>query len=85
MYLMKSKSEATIKKYKGLFKRWSDFAGRNDLHCIPTNCAELGLYLTELLESGASRNVVISSVYAVKFYNELEGHTLSIADPKIKG
>lgn len=70
-YLINSKSHGTCKTYYCYFQKWLKFANYNKLCAIPAQHIHVALYVTHLLDSGASSNVINASIYAIKWAHEL--------------
>jgi len=43
---------------------------------MPSSYFLFCLYISYMLDKGSSANTVLSSVYAIKLINEINGHTL---------
>ena len=74
-HLVESKSDNTSRNYFNSFKRWDHFISTQGFPSLPANPVHVALYLTHLLESGASCNSVNSAVYAIKWAHDLYGYT----------
>jgi len=83
-YLDRSRSTNTAKKYKLLFKKFSNFSQSIGIPALPTSPFQLALYITSLLEKDSSFGVISSSAYAVKWINEINGTNLDIKHPTVK-
>ena len=83
-YTGQSRAVKTLEKYKRLFKNWENFCSDRNLISIPSSPLNVALYLTKLMYEDKSHHVIIPSVYAIKYFNELKGFTLSIKQPYIK-
>ncbi|XP_068241428.1 integrase/recombinase xerD homolog [Palaemon carinicauda] len=76
-YLLSSKSDSTNKTYKFGFQRWKVFINGHERSEIPAQPVHVALYITHLLDSGASYSSVNSAVYSIKWMHEICGY----ADP----
>lgn len=83
-YTGQSRAQSTIKKYKKLFSDFEFFCQARNLTSIPASPINVALFLTKLMYEKKTHNVIIPSVYAIKYFNELKGHSLSIKEPYIK-
>ena len=70
-YVVNSRSDNTVKMYYGAFKRWEVFIQRHGFVALPAQPVHIALYLTYLLDSGASCNTLNSAVYSLKRVHEL--------------
>ena len=72
-HLMSSKSDSTVKKYFGNFKKWQDFCTRRGYTSLPAQPILIAVYLTELLDSGASHHAIGATIYSIKWAHEMNG------------
>ncbi|KAK3108944.1 hypothetical protein FSP39_019460 [Pinctada imbricata] len=72
-YLMQCRSNSTFCKYAGYFKKWEEFCRQKGFCPLPAEPVQFALYITSLLDAGASYSVLQSSKYAVKFMHSLHG------------
>jgi alpha-D-ribose 1-methylphosphonate 5-phosphate C-P lyase len=83
--LMKSsRSNSTEKKYSYAFKSWANFALQHNGSPIPSNPQLVAMYLTERIGLGASHQAIITIIYAVKWFNELQGLEFNHQHPFIR-
>ena len=83
-FLGLSKSDNTYKKYSALFKKWVEFCNDRNLVHLPASPLNVALFLTRLICDKKSKNVVIPTVYAIKYFHEKNGYNFSIKEPYIK-
>ena len=76
-HIVGSRSDNTSSSYVHAFKRWENFISAQDLPALPAHPIHVALYLTHILDSGASCNVVNQAVYAIKWAHNLNG----LSDP----
>lgn len=76
-YLISSKSENTVKKYYYSFKKWCDYSAIHNYVSVPAEHIHFAIYLTHLLDTGASVHTISSAVYAIKWAHDING----LADP----
>ena len=62
-FLLHSHSSNTNSKYFYSFKRWEQFISKEGGKYVPASPIHVALYLTHLLDKGASQSVVQSAVY----------------------
>ena len=74
-YLMTSKSDNTTKKYFAYFQKWKSFVAELGHSSLPAHPVHIALYLTSLLDKGASFSILSSTKYALKFVHEINGLT----------
>jgi integrase len=77
VHLVNSRSDNTNKVYLSAFKRWEKFIKSQGFPALPGNPVHVALYISHLLDSGASYNVVNVAVYYIKWAHDLNG----FADP----
>ena len=65
-YLLSSKSDSTNKAYKLGFQRWKTFINGHEQTEIPAQPVHVALYITHLLDSGASYSTVNNAIYSIK-------------------
>ena len=70
-FLTSSRSDNTTKSYFYSFKRWEDFITKEGLCALPAQPIHVALYLTHLLDKGASCNTLNSAVYSIKWVHNL--------------
>ncbi|CAG2234889.1 unnamed protein product [Mytilus edulis] len=66
-----SKSENTLKKYKGYFKRFKYWCLKYNLPFLPTTVCTVALYLNYLIQSGVSTAVLNAAYYSIKWEHDL--------------
>ena len=72
---MSSKSENTTKSYFSAFKRWENFITAQGQSALLASPIHVALYLTHLLQKGASQHTVNNAVYAIKWAHNCAGLT----------
>lgn len=80
-YMLHSKSDNTVKKYFSSFQKWKYFCIQKRYSIIPAEPIHIVLYLTNLLDSGASYNIISTAVYAIKWAHSMNG----LSDPTENG
>ena len=75
--ILSSKSDNTNRSYFNSFQRWENFIKPQGHSALPANPIHVALYLTHLLENGASHHPINSAVYAIKWAHCCVG----LADP----
>lgn len=73
-YLLSSKSDSTNKTYKHGFQRWKKFINDHGHSEIPAQPIHVALYITYLLDSGASYSTVNTTIYSIKWMHEISGY-----------
>ncbi|KAK3093741.1 hypothetical protein FSP39_019543 [Pinctada imbricata] len=68
-------SENTCKSYSNGFKKWQRFISAQGHSALPAHPVHIALYLTHLLDSGASSNTVNLAVYCIKWVHGLNGYS----------
>ena len=74
-YIVNSRSDNTAKSYFNAFKRWELFINSHGFNALPALPVHIALYLTHLLDTGATCNTVNSAVYGIKWVHELNNYT----------
>ena len=74
-HLLQSRSEGTVSKYFGAFRRWEAFIKAEGAQALPAEPIHVALYLTKLLDSSCSAGVVQSAVYEIKWAHKVRGAT----------
>ncbi|KAK3084634.1 hypothetical protein FSP39_016613 [Pinctada imbricata] len=74
-HLLCSRSENTCKSYSNGFKKWQRFISAQGHSALPAHPVHIALYLTHLLDSGASSNTVNLAVYCIKWVHGLNGYS----------
>ena len=82
--LFESKSGSTNKKYAHYFQKFKEFCLHRNLEPMPATTLNVALFLTKLISEEKSKHVVLPTVYAIKYFHELEGHSFDISTPYIK-
>ncbi|KAK3087671.1 hypothetical protein FSP39_008985 [Pinctada imbricata] len=72
-YLCLSKSENTRRKYYLAYVKWKQFISGKGHVDMPANPVHIAMYLTYLLDKGASFHVVSGAKYAIKWAHNLNG------------
>jgi hypothetical protein len=72
-HLVKSRSDGTVTKYFGAFRRWKEFISSQGGEALPAEPIHVALYLTKLLDSGSSHNTVQAALYGIKWAHKLRG------------
>ncbi|CAG2217404.1 unnamed protein product [Mytilus edulis] len=65
------KSENTLKKYKGYFKRFKYWCLKYNLPFLPTTVCTVAIYLNYLIQSGVSTAVLNAAYYSIKWEHDL--------------
>ena len=73
-FLMCSRSDGTTKSYMHSFNRWRKFILQHGHTDIPAQPVHIALYITHLLDNGASFSSVNSAIYSIKWMHEISGH-----------
>ncbi|KAK3107576.1 hypothetical protein FSP39_017560 [Pinctada imbricata] len=74
-HLLCSRSENTCKSYSNGFKKWQRVISVQGHSALPAHPVHIALYLTHLLDSGASSNTVNLAVYCIKWVHGLNGYS----------
>nr|XP_022336293.1 uncharacterized protein LOC111132768 [Crassostrea virginica] len=74
-YLLSSKSDSTNKAYRLGFQRWKTFINGHEQTEIPAQPVHVALYITHLLDSGASYSTVNNAIYSIKWMHEISGYS----------
>ena len=72
-YMMCSRSDNTVKKYFSSYKKWQSFCEQSGYNSAPALPIHVAIYLTNLLDSGVSDNVISSVIYAIKWVHDING------------
>ena len=72
-YLLCAKSDSTTKSYFYSFKRWKAFIAGHGHSEMPAQSIHVALYITHLLDTGASSHTVNAAVYSIKWAHEISG------------
>ena len=72
-YLVNSKSDGTVRKYYLYFQKWKRLCEEKRFSCMPAQPIRLALFLTELMDSKCSYNVVSACAYSIKWAHGLCG------------
>ena len=75
--LLNSKSDASSQKYLYIYKKYEAFLRFNSIPLDSASPIHVALYITDLLDKGASYSVVCSVAYAIKWVYELK----NLSDP----
>ena len=76
-HLLQSRSDATVSKYYGAFKRWKTFITAEGGQPLPAEPVHVALYITHLIDTGSSAGTVQAAVYGIKWAHTVRG----IVDP----
>lgn len=76
-YLVNSRSDNTAKSYYYSFKRWEAFIQKHGFQAIPAQPVHIALYITHLLDLGATCSTINSVIYSIKWVHEMS----NLADP----
>lgn len=71
--ILSSKSDNANCTYFSSFKRWRNVIKSQGHSALPANPIHVALYLTHLLENGATHHPVNSVVYAIKWTHDSVG------------
>ena len=66
-YIINSRSDNTAKSYYYSFNRWSTFAKKHSFDVLPAQFVHIALFITHLLDSGATHNTINSIIYSIKW------------------
>ncbi|KAK3084685.1 hypothetical protein FSP39_017394 [Pinctada imbricata] len=80
-YLLASKSDNTVKSYYNSFKRWRSFITSKGHSALPAMPIHVALYVTHLLNTGATQSVVNSAIYSIKWAHSVN----NLTDPTDNG
>ena len=72
-YLLQSRADNTVKKYKCAFDQFVKFCDSNELTAKPAIPIAVAMYITNLLDQGKSDNVVSTAVYGIKWAHNING------------
>ena len=72
-YLVNSKSDGAVSKYYSFFQKWKRFCEEKRFSCMPAQPIHVTLFLTELMNSKCSYNVVSACAYSIKWAHGLCG------------
>ncbi|XP_063433322.1 uncharacterized protein LOC134715214 isoform X1 [Mytilus trossulus] len=76
-YIVNSRSDNTAKSYFYAFKRWETFIKKHGFQALPAQPVHIALYITYLLDTGATCNTINSAIYSIKWVHEMS----NFADP----
>ncbi|KAK3104008.1 hypothetical protein FSP39_023639 [Pinctada imbricata] len=74
-FLLASESDNTSKLFFNGFRRWENFIRAQGHESIPAQPVHVALYITHLLDSGATYSSVNLAVYSIKWAHNLRGAT----------
>lgn len=74
-HLTRARSDNTNIKYLSYYKRWERFITSKGGSALPASPVHIALYLTELIDSKSSFNVISATVYSIKWMHSLKGLT----------
>lgn len=66
-YIINSRSDNTAKSYYYSFNRWCNFAKKHDFNILPAQPVQVALFITHLLDNGATHNTINSIIYSIKW------------------
>ena len=72
-YLVNSKSDGTVRKYFSYFQKWKRFCEEKHFISMPAQPIHVAIYLTELMDSQCSYNVISACAYSIKWAHGLCG------------
>ena len=72
-YMVSARSDNTVHKYYGSFKRWQEFCKQNCFTDMPAEPVHVAVYLTKLLDAGSSHHVISSVIYGIKWAHDMNG------------
>lgn len=72
-YLVSSRSESTVRKYYSYFQKWKRFCSENGFTCMPAQPIHVAMYITRLMDSQSSFNVISACSYSIKWAHSLCG------------
>ncbi|XP_052063214.1 uncharacterized protein LOC127702933 [Mytilus californianus] len=76
-YIVNSRSDNTAKSYFYAFKRWETFIKKHGFQALSAQPVHIALYITYLLDTGATCNTINSAIYSIKWVHEMS----NFADP----
>ena len=79
-YLLQSKADSTVKKYKLGFEQFEKYCVSNELVSKPASPIVVAMYITSLLDEGKSESIILSAIYGIKWahnVNDLNDRTES--------
>lgn len=83
-FILNSKADSTVRKYKSYFKQWIVFARKYDMCPIPVEVDDFVLFLSYKAKSGASHSVLSSLLFSVKwFQRQFPGNNKSLESSTI--
>lgn len=65
-YLLQSRADNTVKKYKCVLEQIVNYCDINELTAKPAIPIEVAMFITNLLDEGKSDNVITTAVYDIK-------------------
>ena len=74
-YIVNSGSENAAKTYFNSFKRWEAFISIHCFKSLPALPVHIAVYLTHLLDTGATSMIIYSAVYSIEWVHELNNYT----------
>ena len=72
-YLLQSRADTTVKKYKCAFDQFINYCSPNKLSAKPALPIVVAMYITSLLDQRKSDNVVTAAVYGIKWAHNING------------
>jgi integrase len=70
-YLLQSRADSTVTKYKNSYNQFQRYCQENDFNPMPAQPICVAMYLTHLLDTGKSDNVVTAAFYGIKWAHNL--------------
>jgi site-specific recombinase XerD len=82
--LLASRSDSTVAKYQGYFRRFKQFMIENNKKYSPANSVHISLFLVHLLNSKCSHQVINSFICAIRWHHNLCGFSDPTDDVHVK-
>ena len=70
-YLLQSRSDNTVNNYFGAFRRFEKIIETCGGTALPAEPIHVALYLTKLIDNGASHSVIQTVFYAIKWAHDI--------------
>ena len=70
-FLINSRNDNTSKAYYNSFRRWGHFIKSQGFLALSAQPIHVSLYITHLLDTGASYDTINSAIYSIKWVHQL--------------